>query len=77
MTKEQFMMKSLIELQMLTGINNAQWCRYFKRRQDMNVLTLRKAASGLKMQEQDLLDAIELRRSASAGNRYNARRKAA
>jgi hypothetical protein len=77
MTKGQFMKKSLIALQDLTGIDNAQWCRYLKRGQEMSVRTLKKAASGLQMKEQDLLDAIEARRSASKDGRYDVRRLSA
>ncbi len=77
MTTEQFMKKSLIELQTLTGIDNAQWCRYLKHRQGMSVRTLKKAALGLQMKEQDLLEAIEARRSASKDGRYDVRRLSA
>lgn len=74
MTKEQFMKKSLVELQKLTGIDNAQWCRYLKSRQEMGVRNLKKAASGLQMDEKELLEAIESRRSAAKNGRYDVRR---
>ena len=77
MTKEQFMKKSLIGLQDLTGIDNAQWCRYLKSGQEMSVRTLKKAAQKLQMTEQDLLEAIEARRSASKNGRYDVRRLSA
>lgn len=74
MTEQDFLNMSLVDLNAVTGIQTAQWCRYLKRRQEMNLKTLRRAAHSLDMRDEDLLAAIERRRILSDGKIYDARR---